>query len=267
MARRSAPRGLGSGFESCRCRASRDEEWMRTDIRLFKLDRFGLPDATAYRRLPIALPHALLADGVELGGRAVDAWTAMRVARELDESGRDRACCSAAWTSWLREHGDLLRPYFERRVVDPYSDKFAALQCGLLVGRHAAVRAARRDDRRAAALALGDDRRRRRLGQDAGDSRRRRRSDAAAETASATPKRGGLHCGAIELIVEPGARLRYVNLQNWGQRRLALRPSEGAASSATGRLQWTIGALGSRLAKVNQHVALTGAEPRCRSTA
>ena len=26
----------------------------------------------------------------------------------------------------------------------------------------------------------------------------------------------GLHCGAIELIVGAGAKLRYVNLQNWG---------------------------------------------------
>ena len=29
----------------------RDEEWMRTDIRLFKLDRFELPDRAAQRRL------------------------------------------------------------------------------------------------------------------------------------------------------------------------------------------------------------------------
>ena len=36
-----------------------------------------------------------------------------------------------------------------------------------------------------------------------------------AETASPARRRGGLHCGAVELIVGPGARLRYVNLQNW----------------------------------------------------
>ena len=45
----------------------RDEEWMRTDIRLFKLDRFGL--ATPSITAPSALPHALLAAGVELGQR------------------------------------------------------------------------------------------------------------------------------------------------------------------------------------------------------
>src|SRR3954449_10333005 len=48
----------------------RDEEWMRTDIRLFKFERFGLPDIDA-GALGSAneLPHALLATGVDLGGQ------------------------------------------------------------------------------------------------------------------------------------------------------------------------------------------------------
>ena len=79
-----------------------------------------------------------------------------------------------------------------------------------------------------------------------------------AETASSDATAAGLHCGAIELLVGPGARLRYVNLQNWGTAS-GISPINGAWSIATRRLQWTIGALGSRLAKVNQHVALVGA--------
>ena len=78
-----------------------------------------------------------------------------------------------------------------------------------------------------------------------------------AETASRDAAAAGLHCGAIEIHVGPRARLRYVNLQNWGtgvwhfahQRALVAQDAS---------LQWTIGALGSRLAKVNQHVALVG---------
>ncbi len=39
----------------------RDEEWMRTDIRLFKLDRYELPDSAAFETASqIALPHAAL---------------------------------------------------------------------------------------------------------------------------------------------------------------------------------------------------------------
>ena len=67
----------------------------------------------------------------------------------------------------------------------------------------------------------------------------------------------GFHCGAIELILEPGAKLRYVNLQNWGAGVWHFAHQK-AAVGRDAQLQWTIGALGSRLAKVNQHVALVG---------
>ena len=77
------------------------------------------------------------------------------------------------------------------------------------------------------------------------------------ETASTSAEGGGLHCGSIELIVEQGARLRYVNLQNWGHEVWHFAHQK-AHVGREGRLQWTIGALGSRLAKVNQHVAMTG---------
>ena len=62
----------------------------------------------------------------------------------------------------VAEHGDLLRPYFERRVVDPFKDKFSALHaacwCGgtlLYVPKNVRIE-------RAAAFAFRDCRRRRR---------------------------------------------------------------------------------------------------------
>ena len=63
------------------------------------------------------------------------------------------------------------------------------------------------------------------------------------ETASTTAEGGGLHCGSIELIVEQGARLRYVNLQNWGHEVWHFAHQK-AHVGREGRLQWTIGALG-----------------------
>jgi len=48
-----------------------------------------------------------------------------------------------------------------------------------------------------------------------------------------------------------------VNLQNWGKAVWHFA-HQRAVVDAGGQLQWTIGALGSRLAKVNQHVALLG---------
>jgi Fe-S cluster assembly protein SufD len=78
-----------------------------------------------------------------------------------------------------------------------------------------------------------------------------------AETASLGEGAGGMHCGAVELLLASAARLRYVNLQNWGTGvwHFAHHKALVGADSA---LQWTIAALGSKLAKVNQHVALVG---------
>ncbi len=44
------------------------EEWARTDIRAFRLDRFGIPAPSAEEK---AIAKALLTEGVDLGGSAV----------------------------------------------------------------------------------------------------------------------------------------------------------------------------------------------------
>ncbi len=59
------------------------------------------------------------------------------------------------------------------------------------------------------------------------------------------------------MLLGPGSRLRYVNLQNWGDGVWHFAHQK-ALVGRDAALQWTIGALGSRLAKVNQHVALIG---------
>ena len=67
----------------------------------------------------------------------------------------------------------------------------------------------------------------------------------------------GLHCGGTEIVVGRGASLRMVNLQNWstGVWHFA---RQRAVVHEQGRLQWTLGALGSRLSQVAQEVALVG---------
>src|SRR5437762_14205512 len=89
----------------------RDEEWMRTDIRLFKLDRFNLPDADGHRAAAeFAHPHALLAAGVELGGRAVG-MNSHGVGAELDPKLAAKGVLFSNLAPLVREHGDLLRPF------------------------------------------------------------------------------------------------------------------------------------------------------------
>src|SRR5438094_4935064 len=104
----------------------RDEAWMRTDIRLFKLDRFDLPDVATAPPGADDSPHALLAAGVDLGGQAAT-FDSGPLATGLDEKWSRQGVLFGSLDALVIEDGDLLRPFFERRVVDPYKDKFSAL--------------------------------------------------------------------------------------------------------------------------------------------
>jgi Fe-S cluster assembly protein SufD len=235
----------------------REEEWMRTDIRLFKLDRYELPDAAAFETSSqIELPHALLAAGVDLCGRAV-AMNSHAVAAELAPKWAKQGVLFGSLSRLIHEHSDVLRPYFERRVVDPYKDKFSALNAACWSGGTLLYvpKNVKLDEPLHSLSAISDG------GVDLGKTLVILEPGADAtllsETASTSAEGGGLHCGSIELIVEQGARLRYVNLQNWGQEVWHFAHQKGNVGRE-GRMQWTIGALGGRLAKVNQHVAMTG---------
>jgi Fe-S cluster assembly protein SufD len=232
--------------------ARNDEEWVRTDIRLFKFEKFNLPGG---EKSGADLPHALLAEGVSLGGRCS---TIDGVAAEahLAEKWAQKGVLFGDAGALLAEHGDLLRPYFERRLVDPAKDKFSALNAACWTGG-ALLYVPKRviiDEPLHSLAAMTDG------GVDLNKTLVILEEGAEAtlltETASIGAG-GGLHCGSIELIVEPGARLRYVNLQNWSDQVWHFA-HQMAHVASRGSIQWTIGALGSRLAKVNQHVALTG---------
>jgi len=232
----------------------RDEEWMRTDIRLFKLDRFRLPDPSVHASTEV--PHALLAAGVELAGRAVSIDSHTAVA-ELAPKWAKQGVLFGSLSRLVSEHGDLLRPFFERRVVDPFKDKFSALNAACWSGGPLLYvpKGVRIDEPLHSLAVLADG------GSDLAKILVILEPGAEAtfmtETASTNLEAGGLHCGSIELIVEQGARLRYVNLQNWGHEVWHFAHQK-AHVGREASLQWTIGALGAKLAKVNQHVAMIG---------
>lgn len=240
-------------FEQLALPTMREEEWMRTDIRLFKLDRYAPPLDIARQESP---PRALLSVGLDLAGHS-GTLDSRPLASQLDEKWAKRGVLFGSLEKLAAEHGDLLRPHFERRAVDPDFDKFSALQAAfwsggtlLYVPRGVTV-----DQPLHALAAMSDG------GVDLGRTLVVLEDDAeatlVAETRSVAPDAGGLHCGAIELLVGPQARLRYVNLQNWGSQAWHFAHQK-ALVERDAQLQWTIGALGGRLAKVNQHVALIG---------
>jgi Fe-S cluster assembly protein SufD len=230
-----------------------EEEWMRTDIRLFHLDRFGLPADLAPDAQP---PAPLLREGMDVAGHctSLDSQT---ISSSLDADWAAKGVLYGSLDALVAEHEGLLRPFFERKVVDPEFDKFSALQAACFSGGNLLYvpRGVCVDKPFHALDALTDG------GVDLSRTMVILEDDAEAtlvtETGSTHAEAGGLHCGAIELMVAPNARLRYVNLQNWGNGVWHFAHQKGLVDRDAS-LQWTIGALGARLAKVNQHVALTG---------
>jgi len=234
----------------------RDEEWMRTDIRLFRLDRYDVFAETTTPAESSAI-QPLLAEGVELGGQAIS-FDNHSLRADLDSKWARQGVLFGNLDQLLAEHADLLKPHFNRQVVDANTDKFSALQAACWSGGTLLYvpRGVNMDEPLHALSAMSGgavDLNRILVVLEEGAG-----ATLLCETQSTDPDADGMHCGAIEMIVGPHARLRYVNLQNWGTGVWHFAHQK-AVVDREAQLQWTIGALGSRLAKVNQHVALAGA--------
>ena len=235
-----------------------EEEWFRTDIRLFKLDRFPVPGLSSGHDVPApaSLPAGVLAQDVQLGG-SVLSLDSRPLKSQLDEKWARQGVLFGSLEQLICQHGDLIRPHLFTHAVDPRVDKFSALHAAcwsggqlLYVPRNVVV------DQPLHALSMLSD-----GGVDFGHTLVILEEGAEAtmlsEMTSTSDSDAGLHCGATELLLAPGAKLRFVSLQDWGQKTWHFAHQK-AVLDRDASIQWTIGALGSRLAKVNQHVALVG---------
>ena len=248
---------------------SSQEEWRRTDIRSFRLEKFGFPRlAASSTRLSspksaerpaidgAAVPAALLSAGIDLAGSAI-AVDSRPYGVQLDRMLGRQGVLFGSLDKLVIDHGNLLRPYLLNPVVDPRADKFAALQAACWSGGALLwVPKGVVTDRPLHILSV--------LSPEAVDLGRilivleeGAEATVLAETASSDPAAAGLHCGAMEILVGPRGRLRLVSLQNWGMGVWHFAHQK-AMVDRDASLQWTIGALGSRLAKVNQHVVMVG---------
>ncbi len=228
------------------------EEWRRTDIRLFRLDKFAPPLAAPQELTP---PPALLAEGVHLAGRTVS-LDGHGLLNELDPQVASQGVLFGSADQIVRERPDVLRPYFGTRAFTVSHDRFSALHgafwCGgavLYVPRGVSVAA---PFHTLSALSS--------QGVDLGRITVVLEEGAEATLLSETAGGGAnsFHCGAVELLLAAGSRLRFVSLQNWDHSVWHFAQQKARVANDA-RLQWTIGALGARLAKVNQEVALCGA--------
>ncbi len=246
-------------FEALAWPARNEEEWIRTDIRLFKPDRFAFPlsESTSAN-----LPTGLLSEGVELAGRCVS-LDGISVQAELSDEATSQGVIFGSITQVLAEHGDKIQPHLLTKAVDRKQDRFAALHAAgfssgavLYVPRGVVLK------QPVHTLSLLSD-----GGSDFSHTLVILEDGAEAtvlsESQSLTDDGGGLHCGATELIVGKEAHLRFVNLQDWGSGVWHFAHQK-AIVDKDATLQWTLGALGGKLAKVNQHVALVGEGASCQ---
>jgi Fe-S cluster assembly protein SufD len=263
----AARRAAWQTFQELPLPSRADEEWMRTDIRLLRLDRFSIPLPPSGGVLAEPLPAALLAHGVQLSGRTetIDSVPLLAGKAELNSKWAKRGVLLGSLDELVRQHGELVKRHLFR-AVNYHADKFAALHAACWSGGTLLYvpKGVKIDEPLHTLTALspgGSDFSHLLVVLDEGAE-----ATLLSETAGgamADDPASGLHCGAIELIVGRGAKLRYVNLQNWGTGVWHFAHQK-ALVEAGGQLQWTIGALGSRLAKVNQHVALAGEDANCQ---
>tara|TARA_Y100001934_G_scaffold218151_2_gene259138 strand:- start:4736 stop:6049 length:1314 start_codon:yes stop_codon:yes gene_type:complete len=248
-----------STFEEMDWPTRRQEEWIRTDIRLFKLDKFGLPAAVD---APSQTVDSLLGDGLELGGQVTNVdgiCTSSRICEELSAKG----VIFGSLDELAGEHSELIESHLMNSGFDAATDRFSALHAACFTGGvflHV-PRGVNVDLPLHTVSQLSDgavD-----LGHTLVILEDGANATLLAESHSTSEDASGLHCGGIELVVGNDAHLRYVNLQDWGQGVWHFG-HQHADVGRNGSLQWTSAALGSRLAKINQHVSLSGEYADCQ---
>ncbi len=252
-----------------------DEEWIRTDIRLFKLNQFALPQsrdqwsrggsAGASPPQDVAAPSqisSLLTAGVELAGRTA-ALNSQPTHSQLKARWAEQGVLFGSLDELVKTHGELVEKYLFTRAVDPNYDRFAALHAACWSGGHLLYvpRGVAIDEPLHCLSAMANG------GVDLGHTLIVLEEGAEAtvmcESASSGQTDGGFHCGATEVILGPSSRLRLVSLQNWGHGVWNFAHQK-AIVGRDASIQWTIAAIGSRLSKVNQHVELAGRGAECQ---
>jgi len=268
-------RAAFEAFSSLALPDRHDENWMRTDLRLFKPKAWGLRPAAAR---PQDIPQGLLAPESSPGGPSPDSFfddtnggqpdaaIAGRfssldghvVREELDPAIARQGVLFGSAERLLAEHGSLIEPHWFS-VIDSQRDWFSSLHgafhrasallyvpAGVKIAAPLHVSAAISDggvDTSHVLVVLGEGAEATLLTETAGGG--------------AAGSAGGFHCGGTEIVVGKAALLRMVNLQNWNSGVWHFARQK-AVVQENGRLQWTLGALGSRLSQVAQDVALVG---------
>jgi Fe-S cluster assembly protein SufD len=241
------------------------EEFKRVDLRTFRPEQYVMPVAKSQGSQTLGFPGRLGADALqtlmhgraEFGGAVVHA-DGQCVRSSLSAELAAKGVLFGNLSELLVSHRSLLEPHFLNRAVEPEADRFAAWHAAFWTGGTVLYvpQGVEVQEPLYSLIGLSAER-----GADFSHTLVVLEDGASAtlleETNSADPRAEGLHVGAVELIVGAGARLRYVQLQNWNGKVRHFARQVGRVGR-DGMLQWTVGALGSRTAHIHQHVHLDG---------
>lgn len=237
---------------------TQDEAWRRTDLRRLKLENMGpslngggpAPESVG-GSVPAYLGEQLTADAA--GGVLVEV-DGIVTQLELSAALREQGIIFCDLHTAVREHGDLVRQHFMTEAVRPDEGKFAALHAAFWRGGiflyvpkgvkaaapfHAALWATQGKTFTHTLVVLEE-------GAEA---------ILIDEYASPDGREQAFHNGAVELIVGDAANLTYVSLQDFGSNVWQVTHERGRVGRDA-KLDWIIGAMGTRLTKSFQTVEL-----------
>ncbi|HWL10970.1 MAG TPA: Fe-S cluster assembly protein SufD [Planctomicrobium sp.] len=229
------------------------EEYRRIELRTFRPEKYQLSSAPT----STSSVSTLMQDRAEFAG-AVTHVDGHCVSSTLNEELQARGVLFGSLSQLLVEHREKLEPYFLTRAVDPATDRFSAWHAAfwtggtvLYVPRNVEVNVPLYSLITLQQNGVADFSHTLVILEEGASA------TLLEETASVSPETEGLHVGAIELIVGAGARLRYVQLQNWNQNVRHFAHQSGRVGRDA-MLQWSVAALGSRLQHIHQDVHLDG---------
>ncbi len=236
-----------------------EEEWMRTDIRMFHPERYSLPGSEPASLEANAPTGELALESV--AGRVIS-LDSLPLISEVQDELAEQGVRFHSLSEGLVDAPDWLVEQLMVRAFDAPYDRFAALHAAAWSGGALLYvpRGVRIEQPFHVLSAMSDG------GVDFGHLFVLLEEGAEATLVCETASVGegdGFHCGGVELLVGPRASLRFVTYQNWNRRTWHFAHQK-ACVDQDATLEWTVGALGSRLAKVNQTVELEGKGARCQ---
>ncbi len=229
------------------------EEWKRVELRAFQPEKYTIRMQSA----AAAQFDTLLAGRTQFAGNVahVDGTMTRSV---VEGSLAKKGVLFGDLSALVREHRNLLEPHLLTRGVRPGKDRFSAWHAAFWTGGTVLYvpRGVTIEEPLHSLIGLSEA-----GAADFSHTLVVLEDGASAalleETVSANADAAGLHVGAVELLIGPGASLRYVQLQNWNEKVYHFAHQAGSVER-DGRLQWTVGGLGARLAHIHQDVSLDG---------